>query len=66
MADDVELRMLRSENYRLQHLHKEEFKIPTNDLKHLEWIYNRMLFQHDEDGNVDYMIKFQKIIENLQ
>lgn len=28
---------------------------------HLEWIYSRMIEQHNENPNVDYMIRFRKI-----
>ena len=33
-----------------------------DDIKHLEWLYERMLFVHNENMNYDYMIKFREII----
>jgi len=66
MSDSVELRMLRQENYRLQHLHNEEFKLPTDELMHLKWIYNRLLIHYDESGEVDYMRKLEEIILKLE
>ena len=35
------------------------------DEKHLTWIFNRMVERHDEDPNLDYMIRFKQIIEKL-
>jgi len=33
------------------------------DIKHLQWIYDRMVNVHGENENYDYMIKFKEIIE---
>lgn len=32
------------------------------DIEHLKFIYNRMKDQHEENVNIDYMIKFNEII----
>ncbi len=34
------------------------------DLKHLEWIYNRMIDVHGENKNVDYMLRFNKMLDD--
>lgn len=33
---------------------------------HLEFIYNRLVNVHNESEDIDYMIKFKSIIEDLQ
>jgi hypothetical protein len=44
-------------------------KKPVKDekaLSHLEWIYGRMIYVHGENENVDYMIRFREILEQLK
>lgn len=36
------------------------------DIKHLEWMYERMKYVHNENENYDYMIKFREILEALR
>ena len=36
-----------------------------SDKEHLQWIYARMVYQHGEDKGVDYMLRFEKIADNL-
>jgi len=36
-----------------------------SDIEHLKWIRDRLEFVYDESPNVDYMIKFQSIIDSL-
>lgn len=36
------------------------------DIEHLEWIHGRMKDVHKENKNVDYMLKFQEIIDELK
>lgn len=36
------------------------------DIKHLEWVYERMKYVHNEKENYDYMIKFREILEALR
>lgn len=36
------------------------------DLKHLNWIYERMKNIHNENENCDYMLKFKSIIQSLK
>ena len=36
------------------------------DITHLEWVYKRMKYVHDENENYDYMIRFREIIETLR
>lgn len=38
----------------------------NKDITHLEWVYERMKFVHNENPHVDYMIKFRKIIDELR
>lgn len=44
---------------------KSSETINKEDLLHLTWIYSRMTFVHRERTNVDYMIRFRKIIIKL-
>jgi hypothetical protein len=47
---------------------KEEgklIKICRDDIRHLEFIYQRMNKIHNENENLDYMIKFNSIIKDL-
>ena len=36
------------------------------DKEFLSWIYDRMIYKHGENKNVDYMLKFRSIIDSLQ
>lgn len=36
------------------------------DIKHLEWVYERMKCVHNENENYDYMIRFREILEALR
>ncbi len=36
-----------------------------DDIEHLKWIYDRMVFQHHEKENTDYMRRFNKIINKM-
>jgi len=36
------------------------------DIKHLQWVYDRMVNVHGENKDYDYMIKFKEIIEQLK
>lgn len=36
-----------------------------SDKEFLLWLYERLLFVHKEDENVDYMLKFRAIINAL-
>lgn len=36
------------------------------DIKHLEWVYERMKYVHNENENYDYMIRFRDILEALR
>jgi len=40
--------------------------INEKDVKHLQWIYDRMANVHGENKDYDYMIKFKEIIEQLK
>ena len=37
----------------------------TTDKEHLDFIYHRLAFMHLENPNVDYMLRFRKIIDNM-
>ena len=34
--------------------------------EHLRWIYNRMMYDHGENANFDYMRRFTKIFNKLK
>lgn len=36
------------------------------DIKHLEWVYERMKYVHNENEESDYMIRFREILEALR
>jgi len=40
--------------------------INEKDVKHLQWLYDRMVNVHGENKDYDYMIKFKEIIEQLK
>jgi hypothetical protein len=44
----------------------QEERINKNDINHLEWLYNRMVNVYNENIQLDYMIKFKEIINNLK
>ncbi|QQV90427.1 hypothetical protein Harreka1_20 [Olleya phage Harreka_1] len=33
------------------------------EIKHINWMYNRLTSVHKENPNVDYMIRFKEIID---
>ena len=45
---------------------QEERMYSEKELNHIEWIYNRMVFKHNENPNYDYMIKFKSLIEQFK
>jgi hypothetical protein len=44
----------------------ENQNINEKDVKHLQWLYDRMVNVHGENKDYDYMIKFKEIIEQLK
>ena len=34
-----------------------------DEIKHINWMYNRLTSVHKENPNLDYMIKFKEIID---
>jgi hypothetical protein len=36
----------------------------STDKEHLQWIYDRLICAHGEPSNVDYMLRFQEIIDS--
>lgn len=36
----------------------------SNNQEHLKWIYDRLILVHNENPNVDYMVRFRKIIDD--
>ena len=44
----------------------ENQNINEKDVKHLQWLYDRMANVHGENKDYDYMIKFKEIIEQLK
>jgi hypothetical protein len=47
-------------------IEKQQQDYSHDDIKHLEWMYNRMIEIHGENKNYDYMIKLKKIIETFK
>lgn len=45
-----------------------EFRIKPikKNKNHLEWIYDRLIYTHQENYCYDYMIKFKYIIDNMK
>ena len=43
----------------------ENQNINEKDVKHLQWLYDRMVNVHGENKDYDYMIKFKEIMEYL-
>jgi hypothetical protein len=43
----------------------ENEKISKEDINHLKWIFDRLKDFHNENENIDYMIKFKEIIKKL-
>jgi hypothetical protein len=41
----------------------EDQNINEKDVKHLQWLYDRMVNVHGENKDYDYMIKFKEIIK---
>lgn len=41
-------------------------KLTKRDIDHLEWIYHRLINVHNENRNLDYMVKFFEIIKKLK
>jgi hypothetical protein len=39
--------------------------LTKEDIEHLEFIYQRLAEKHGENKNVDYMIRFNDIIEKI-
>jgi len=37
-----------------------------SNVEHLEWVYGRMKNVHGENENLDYMIRFKSIIDDLK
>lgn len=37
-----------------------------DDVKHLEWLYNRMLNVYNENPQYDYMIRFKAILDKIK
>ncbi len=54
--------VLKAGNYII--IDKKDF-INNEDLQHLKWIYERMVNQHNENWNYDYMYRFAKIMQKL-
>jgi hypothetical protein len=36
-----------------------------SDKEFLNWIYERMIYVHGENKNVDYMLTFKKLIDKM-
>jgi hypothetical protein len=36
------------------------------DIRHLEWIYNRVIERYGENPNYDYMIRFREITQSMR
>lgn len=47
-------------------LDEQDIKEFHEDAKHLRWLYDRMVREHDEKPNLDYMHRFATIINKLK
>ena len=47
-------------------LDEQDIKEFHEDAEHLRWIYNRMMYEHGENANFDYMHRFAKIFNKLK
>ena len=47
-------------------LDEKDIKEFHEDAKHLRWLYNRMVSEHGESVNFDYMHRFAKIFNKLK
>lgn len=47
-------------------LDEQDIKEFHDDAEHLRWLYNRMVYLHDEQRSLDYMHRFAKIINKLE
>ena len=47
-------------------LDEQDIKELHDDAEHLRWIYNRMMYEHGENANFDYMHRFAKIFNKLK
>ena len=47
-------------------LDEQDIKEFHEDAKHMSWLYNRMVYLHDEQINLDYILRFAKIINKLE
>jgi hypothetical protein len=45
---------------------QEKRMYSEEDIRHLEWLYNRLIYVHNENENLDYMIKFKLIINKFK
>lgn len=45
---------------------QQERMYSEEDIKYLEWIYERMINVHNENLNYDYMIIFKNILEQFK
>lgn len=52
-------------NQKWKFLHKTD-TITQGDYAHLSWVYQRMAHQHDENENLDYMMKFKEILNKIK
>ena len=47
-------------------LDEQDIKEFHEDAEHLRWLYNRMVSEHGESVNFDYMHRFAKIFNKLK
>jgi hypothetical protein len=47
-------------------LEEQDIKEFHEDAEHLRWLYNRMVCEHSENENFDYMRRFVKIFNKLK
>ena len=47
-------------------LDEQDIKEFHEDAEHLRWIYKRMIYEHGENANFDYMHRFAKIFNKLK
>lgn len=47
-------------------MNEQDIKEFHEDAEHLRWLYNRMVSEHGESVNFDYMHRFAKIFNKLK
>jgi len=63
---EANMEELRMEGYLLREDDYPESKKKNTDSQHLQWIHDRMVNMHEENPDVDYLIRLRQIIKKLK